>query len=272
DKAIAAYRSLLDIYPHDTWALNNLAILYLDARDFQRAEQLLRRAIEIDSASALQYGNVITAQVSQGKFEEADATLERLAAKAPGHPNIPFTAAALASARFNYDTAEAIIRSFQEAHRASEFWQMATSFGLAQFAEVRGKLSDAEAIMGELMARAERQGELSLYLGAALRIGFYNAVLRGQGGRAIEVVEAALNRHPLSTVKSPDRPYEALAMFYAIVERPGRARALLAAADTAGDRGLGTEELDEEQIARGMLALAEERVPEAIEYFRRADE
>ncbi len=272
DKAIAAYRSLLDMYPHDTWALNNLAILYLDARDFQRAERLLRRAIELDSASALQYGNVITTQVSQGKISEAEETLRRLAEKAPGHPNIPFTAAALASSRFDYDTAETIIRAFREAHRASELWQTATSFQLAQLAEVRGRLSEAESYIREAMARAERQGELGLYLLSAVRVGFYNALLRGQRGRAIEVVDAALNRHPLATVQRLDRPYELLALFYAVVERPQRARALLAASDTAGDRVHRPKELGEDRVTRGVLALAEERVPEAIEYFRRADE
>jgi tetratricopeptide (TPR) repeat protein len=42
--AIAAYRAVLETYPYDYVALNNLALIYMDRREYAQAETLLRRA------------------------------------------------------------------------------------------------------------------------------------------------------------------------------------------------------------------------------------
>jgi tetratricopeptide (TPR) repeat protein len=272
ERAIAAYQSLLEISPNDTWAMNNLAILYENARDFRRADALFQRAVEVDSAGgALYYGNVITTRVALGDFGGAELTLQRFAERFPQHPTVSIAAAALASSQFDYGTAEQHILDLREAQRASEFWQLGTSFQLAQIAEVRGQLTLAERHLRDAAAAAEAQDDPALYLNVAIRLAFYDAVLRGDPRAALRRITAALDRHPLDSVEAHERPYGELSMVYALAGDTDRANDLLAEWESTvdpvlrGDDGVGV------RVARGVVALAEERPREAIDEFRRAD-
>ncbi len=271
EKAIAAYQSLLDVYPDDVWALNNLAVLYVNVRDYERAEQLLDRAVALDSAGALYYGNLITAQVGQGEFDVAQATLERFLEQAPEHPNAAQAASSLASARFDYTSAERLTLAFREAQRASEFWQLATALGLAQIDEVQGRLAAAEGHVETAMGLAEAQGQPGLYLGSAVRVAIYDGVLRGEPAAAVRRVEAALARHPLTSIEPLERPYVPLALFYALTEMPDRARAMLAQYDEIVAPHIKTSNDVEPGIALAAVALAEGRAEDAIADLRRAD-
>ncbi len=272
ERAVAAYQSLLEIAPNDTWAMNNLAILYQNARDYRRADQLFRRAIELDSAGgALFYGNAMTTQVALGDFGGAELTLQRFAERFPEHPMASMVAAALASAQFDYGSAEQHILDLRDAQRASDFWQLGTSFQLAQIAEVRGQLARAEQHLKDAMAAAETQGERALYVNVALRLAFHDAILRGDRDAALRRLEAALERHPLESIEPHERPYGGLSLVYALAGELDRARQLLAEWDSAvdpilrGDDGVGVH------VSRGVLALADDRPQEAIAEFRRAD-
>lgn len=271
DKAIRAYQSLLDIQPSDPWALNNLAILYLEARDYRRAAQLFSRAIEFDTGGALYYGNAVEAAVALDHFAEAERILQTFAERFLGHPDVPRVSAQLAAARFDYAAAQEQVAALREAQRASPLWQLRTSFMLAQLAEVQGRVNDAERYMGDVMAAAEQQGLHDLYIGSAVRLAFYDAMLRGDRGRAVSAVEAALERHPLSSIEPLERPYGLLALFYAFVEQPQRARALLAQYEAAVDPQTRSLASGDEDVALGATALAEGRVQDAIAEFRRAD-
>ncbi len=271
DKAIAAYQSLLDIQPSDPWALNNLAILYLEARDYRRAALLFNRAIEFDSTGSLRYGNAVEATAALGNFSEAEQILQTLAEKFPGHPDVPRVSARLASARFDYAAAQAQVAALREAQRASPLWQLGTSSMLAEIAEVQGRLSDAERHMRDLMRVAEEQGQYGMYISASLKVAFYDAMFRARRERAISVVEAALDRYPLSSIEPLERPYGLLALFYAFVERPERARMLLAQYEAAVDPQIRNVARGEEDVALGVIALADGRPQDAIAEFRRAD-
>ena len=272
ERAIAAYQSLLEIDPNDTWAMNNLAILYENSRDYRRADQLFRRAIEVDSAGgALFYGNVITTRVALGDFGGAELALQRFAAKFPEHPTVPLLAAALASAQFDYDATERHILDLREAQRASEFWQLRTSLQLAEIAEVHGQLDRAERYVRDAMAAAEVQNEPGLYLNLVLRLAFYDVILRGDPDAALRRLDDALEQHPLESIEPHARPYGGLSLVYALAGEAGRAKQLLAEWDSAvapvlrGDDGGGVN------VSRGVVALVENRPQEAIAEFHRAD-
>ncbi len=271
EKAVAAYQSLLDIHPDDPWALNNLAIIYLEKRDYRQAEQLFTHAIRIDSASALYYGNAMSTQVALGKYGDAEYTLGRLAELAPGHPSVGMQATALASSRFDYETAERHVRAFREEQRASPLMQLYASFSLAQIAEVRGQLQEAEGYVLEAIAAAEEQGNNGMYMAGSVRIAFYDLWFRGDADAAVRRVEAALARHPLETIEPLERPYALLATFYALAGRTQRAEAYLAELERATDPIL--HEADGGPgVARGLVAMMDGRPEEGIAELRAADE
>jgi tetratricopeptide (TPR) repeat protein len=272
EAAMAAYESLLDINPDDPWAMNNLAILYDEVRDFRRAEQLFTRAIELDSAGSLYYGNAIGTQVAQGKYGEADYTLDRMAGLFPGHPNVSMHATALASSQFDYETAEQHVLDLRDAQRASPLMQRWASFNLAQLAEVRGRLREAERHILEAMAAAEAEGDVAVYVASAVRVAFHDLWFRRQPETAVQRVEDALARYALETIEPAERPYGLLATFYALAGRPARARAYLQEYDAAIEDGkILTNPEDVGDASRGILALAEGRVDDAISELRAID-
>ena len=75
DSAIATYRALLALYPTDMRGLNNLGSVYMDLREYARAESLFHRAIEADSQVSLLFNHLATVQLNSGRYAEAERTL-----------------------------------------------------------------------------------------------------------------------------------------------------------------------------------------------------
>lgn len=271
DKARTAYESLLDAYPDDPWALNNLAIILLDSRDYRTAESLFERAVQVDSGGTLYYGNAITSEVALGKFDEAERTLEALREKSPDNPTTALTASELASARFDYPAAEEHLQRLHQAQRASDFWQMALAFNLAPIDEVQGRLEDAEVHLRQAMAIAERSEDYGPYLNAAVRIALHDALIRGKPDRAKQTVTEALDRHPLTEISPMERPYVLLATFYALVEQTDRAREMIKAAEQRGE-GVEFDAKYGGKVADGILSLVQGQPQRALTQFRAADD
>jgi tetratricopeptide (TPR) repeat protein len=82
-----------------------------------------------------------------------------------------------------------------------------------------------------------------------------------------------LERHPLSELPPLDRPYLDLTRFYALVDRPDRAREMLEEYEAAVDPRLRhyNEHSRYHRVA-GAVALAEGRLEEAIALMRQGDE
>ncbi|UCF21080.1 MAG: tetratricopeptide repeat protein [Gemmatimonadota bacterium] len=269
---IAAYESLLDQYPNDTWALNNLGVFYRAARDFRRAEELFRRAVELDSAGgAIYFGNTVETQVALGEMAAAEETLEGYGRLFPDHPNFQAVAAAMAGSRFDYANAEKLLQALRDGQRAGSAWYVSSSFQLAQLAQVRGRLAEAEELFGGIMTTAEEQGEPALYLnGAILQVLDY-VILRGDVERGRQKLEAALQRHPLSSLEPQERPYAPLAIAYALIGETDRAEELLVELQEAVDPQTRGLDGGGDEMARGAVALAEGRHQEAIEHLRAAN-
>ncbi|UCC82683.1 MAG: tetratricopeptide repeat protein [Gemmatimonadota bacterium] len=272
DAARTAYESLLDIYPDDPWAMNNLAIIYNEARDFRRAEQLYTRAIELDSAGALYYGNAIGAQVAQGRYADAEYTLDRMAELFPGHPSVSMQATGLAASKFDYETAEQHVLELREAQLASPLMQRYVSFSLAQLAEVRGQLREAERLILEVMTASEAEDDLATYMGSTVRLAFYDLWFRGQAEAAVRRVDGVLARYPLESIEPAERPYGLLATFYALAGLTDRASVYLAEYEAAIEDGVVTANPEDgADASKGVLALAEGRVDDAIRELRAID-
>jgi predicted Zn-dependent protease len=76
----------------------------------------------------------------KGEFDEAELMLERLGANVPGHPNVAFFSALLASARGDYEEAESSIRASSELSRGAPFVRMQSTLFLFGLETVRGRL------------------------------------------------------------------------------------------------------------------------------------
>jgi len=80
---IAAYRSVLDLDPDQTTALNNLAVELNATGNYLEAEQLALRAMNL-GLFWYYASNAMEAQAAQGKWADAQATIDRRAAAGLG--------------------------------------------------------------------------------------------------------------------------------------------------------------------------------------------
>jgi DNA-binding SARP family transcriptional activator len=266
EKAIDAIRALLDSYPDDHAALATLAVLYFHVRDWARSEEYLQRAWTVDSTSWLGLFHLITAQFNQGKFTQAQATLQRFGERFPTNRRVAQRAIEMAAARGEYARAESLALAEKQA-RPEDLWQQALmAVRLADLAEVQGRPEQARRHWREQSELQRRRGERDRALHSLLEIAHLDAFYRPDA--VLEQVRRALELYPLSEQPVAQRPYLFLVRILAQAGDPAQARALLAeweAAEPEGQRGQGAWVLHR---ALGLIALAEGRYPDAIHQFR----
>src|SRR6185436_3550686 len=73
EKVIATYRQILDTWPDDLSALNNLAIELNTRNRFSEAEETAMRGIAVSPRVAVLWVNAVDAMLMQGKFARADS-------------------------------------------------------------------------------------------------------------------------------------------------------------------------------------------------------
>jgi DNA-binding SARP family transcriptional activator len=270
---VNSLRALLDLEPEEFTWWYLLGFNYRRMGEPARAEKAFRRAIELDSLSPLSWQNLARVQYSQGKLDEAKETLRRFEFKVPEAPGIPLARAWLAFNRGDYDAAEASLKDYGDRRWGSLLYRGHTSRYLAHLAQVQGKLVEAESHFREAMAAFE-EGDLPVvYLARGVELGCLQAWFLGDTARALETMAAALERHPLDSLEPVERPYRALAEFYAFAGAPERARATLGEWETVlRDLGPTPQEETRRRIAWGVVALAEGRAEEALAEFRSVQE
>ncbi len=81
EKAAAVLETALQTYPSSARALNDLGALYGNMGRFEKAADIYRETIKLDSSSATSYGNLAVSQMAIGRTVDAEATLSEAAKK-----------------------------------------------------------------------------------------------------------------------------------------------------------------------------------------------
>jgi tetratricopeptide (TPR) repeat protein len=271
DKAILAFRTLLDSRPEDVEALNDLALLYRFERQFERAEEMFHQVVALDSTEAIAYANLMHAQMAQGKYDEAEQVLAKMRERFPGHPWTASFAYNIFGSRGEYEVAEAHVRALREAQPTNLFVRSGASAFLATLARVRGRLDEAERHLRDQMATEEERGLPAEYLRAAAEVAWQELQLRRAPARALRILESALDRHPLDGLDPLDRPYAFLAAIYSVAREPDRAEALLYECDSVTDPDVRRGDEAWLHHAAGHLAMARGDRAAAVTEFRKLD-
>ncbi len=269
DKAITAYRALLDVYPEETGAVNNLSVLYWFARDYAASEDMARRALALDSAAAFHHTNLLVALVGQGKLDEAAAAIETMHRLLPGNPHGEASAGAVAYSSGDYVAAEATLRALAESQ--SLIWRRTANWWLAKVTAARGRIADAEAALRAAMAANLELDQPAEYLDNVAELARLDMWYRGATDRGLRRIEEALERYPLESMTPLDRPYHNLAWAYATAGKPERGMALLAEYETI-DPALRRADEPWLHAARGAVQIAAGAYEEAIGEIRQWDE
>jgi tetratricopeptide (TPR) repeat protein len=107
DEAITAYRALIQAYPDDATALNNLAVAYQEQGQLDLAAEMFRRALDTEPYMAHYYPNLIDALYDSGRIDSALVVLDSMARAFPGHPNLARKRAEFAYLNGDLEAAEA---------------------------------------------------------------------------------------------------------------------------------------------------------------------
>ncbi len=272
DRAVRENQSLLALDPDDPVALNNLGFIYAELRDFERAEEYFVRAVAVDSGSFRPLGNLIEVVADLGRFEQAGAYADTAEARFGGSIPVLWTRAHLAATAGDYEGAGArFVRLWEE--RAAEGADLESFVGsdLGALRGGQGRVAEARGFLRDAMAAEESWGLGPPYLFDALQLAWLELDVRGDPAAAGEVVDRALERFPILDLAPADRPYLALAEFFAAVGQRERASRLLSdfEAETPGE--LRRRRGHHEHRVRAEIELALGRTERALEEFRAAD-
>ncbi|MGW8267386.1 MAG: protein kinase domain-containing protein, partial [Longimicrobiales bacterium] len=272
DQVISAYRTVLDLYPDDHYALNNIGVMYSQLRDYQRAAEYYERALAMDSTTRLHYSNLAISLEHQRMFDSANVILDRFEGRFPGNPWVGIARIYHAVMRQDYDETEALGEALIAAQRGTVFWEATAYEWMATLDAMRGRMASAEDRWERAFELTAGRGLQGQYLARAARRAVTEYLIRNDADLGLRILEEALGRFPLEQLSPLDRPYGQLALAFGVLGEAGRAGGLL-------EEYEATPEADHSKVtelwssgARGVMALSDGRVDDAIRQFHHFDD
>jgi len=207
----------------------------------------------------------------QGRPAAADSSLARWERALPNDPNMMHVRFGLASMRRDYALAERRARELQAATRASRLWQANATVDFATLAAVQGHLAEGERQLRAAAQLDEERGAPDAYVTDLARLAQVEFRLRGNAAQAQATLDAALAKHPLSSMPATDRPYTVVAATEALIGRPENSRRLMAEYARVLPAGYLRQDPDRLGVP-GYAAAAEGKWAEAIPAYQAAEE
>jgi len=259
-----AYRALIDRYPDEGAALNNLALALNNTGRFPEAEELAERATVTGNHHPF-YANLITAQIGQGRVDDAYQTIERFETAVPGSPFSTRFRMWLASHQRDATLADSLATTL--ARRPEPTWQMWGNINLAGLNENHGRLRRSRESVRVLMDLADEQQNGGAYLQRAAWLAGIDVRYLADTTGALALIHDALDRYPLDSLPATSRPYRSLAEFYVVAGDVERAKTLMTQYEAQVPEGYRKGEGGRFRTA-GNIAMAEGRYDDAVEAYR----
>ena len=152
-EAINNYSTLVKLYPYDRSGHGNLALAYFYTRDFPKALEEGRRAIEDGSRNLLFRNNYALYAMYAGDFKSAadEARAEIKMDPALMKAYLPLAVAAIADGNFNAARA-----AYGDMGKTGVPGASLAALGLADLAMYEGRFTDAEALVKAALAKDEK--------------------------------------------------------------------------------------------------------------------
>jgi tetratricopeptide (TPR) repeat protein len=279
--AIAAYQAVIDKYPNDRIALNNLGLIYQQQDRDADGLTLYKRLIARGAAPSNTYGNAIPAEYEFGDPDTARAILAQFAAAFPDNPTPIGTLANFMVAEGQYDSGWATLQRQREVVRGTPR-ETGTLFGLANLARARGRLEEARPLFREAVRQIIERDPgpfkglrpTDLAQGADL-MNHASALLQYTGdtaaaaslrdrGRVLIPVDVDRGNNPFAYLNDAE--------FQAELGRVSQARELVRRWESEATDSARSNPPRAWHAAMSRIALAEGRLDEALDHRRRARE
>jgi len=270
-KAAEAYKSLLAIRPTQYAALNNLALLYANQRQFDSAAALLRRAVTSNPAGVTSYNNLITNEAELGKWSQVDSTTAAVLKVSGNNPRVATGRATYLFARGQYDSTVAFMDSVSAANPTDDFVKAQRDGVVGIVAMTRGKVAEGMRLIALNSAYQMAQGNAQIALGAPIDSANTLVWFFHDTTKALSIVQNALKRVPLTTFQPLDRPYSALAQTYALMGKPELAKSMLTEFDRISSAYTQEEASRTRHTIQSSIAMAERRYLDSAHESEAAD-
>jgi tetratricopeptide (TPR) repeat protein len=266
-RAIAAYERAMQL---SGFRGNNLANILNTRREYARAESLYRADIARDSTFSISQGNLIRTLLNQGRLDAADSAVRVARRRFPRDASL--ATYSLTVSAFKGQTAEAE-RVADSLRRTTKGPDLSTAYDqLAVFALMQGQLGKWRQYRAQRATNDSLLGRRTLAASEVGMEGWALASIKGVGPEYLQRYEAAVRAVPRNLAES-ERPDIGIAMTFAAAGQPARAREVLNGyVASLRDTALLRVSQPDIHTARGMIALAEKKFPEAVAEIRRGDE
>lgn len=269
--AITAYERLIELDPQDSWALNNIGVVYSeDLGDDVVAERYYERASAADSTNVLSFRNAAVAEINQGKLEEAKGTLDGIHERFPHDRTAAGLRVAVETNRGDYEAALATAERFDELPSDPAVLMSKTGW-LSAIAATQGRLAEAEALAVESARRHAESGRPFPLLSMAEGLVWVDLNVRQDTARAGERLAAYMESDGFDEADALSRPYVRVLFLLSSTARRADVESLKAEFESEIPAEY-RQDLNDQYLAwEGMLLAREGRYDEAISTLRRRE-
>jgi len=271
DLQISAYRTVLDMYPDDHYALNNLGVIYGGLRDFKRAVDYYEKALGVDSTLALHYTNLASSLSTLRRFDAADSVARRFEARFPKNPMVKLSYTINEAQRGDYDSAAVLVKGLLADQKGTVYWEAIAYEWWGHLDALRGQMTSARGRWRDALRITAERGMGGAYVLRSARRALGERFILEDLAAGRQLLDTALERYPLESLPPLDRPYGNLAMAYAAAGNLPFAKQLVAEYERTpeADHSVNAEKWG--YGARGVIALAEGRSADAVVLFKKFD-
>jgi tetratricopeptide (TPR) repeat protein len=212
DSAVVSLERLLDVWPEDGWALNNMGVYRQRLGDHTGAMAFYRRATIVEPYNGLSWTNVVGATLAAGQYDSAVAYAAEFRKVLPGHADVPALDFALALARWDFDSGEQLVRTLLKQAGADPALRRRWLHSLAGVYQITGRLSEANRSLTELETAWQQAGNMDRAVEAFNRRVYLNGRYSSVPGRAAQILADGERRLELTDTPAPGVQYWLLTM------------------------------------------------------------
>ena len=271
DRAIAAYEEAAQLDTLSTAALNNAAVILGEKREYERAEELYRRVINLPNTFGGAFTNLLQQQIRNKRSAASfDSTVALYRDRFAGSNDFWEAEWYAAWGKRDLGAADSIARAVNASSRTPR-QAIRSGYALASTSEMRGNIADAarwtsRSSQALYRVQATPGNLLSFTLDSV-----YYATLYGAKSDALALLERGRARVPMSEVPASERPWDWFKHFGAYLQEPDLVREALAGWER-DQADLTSDAAGRRANFEAYLAFAESRWADVITSANRAEQ
>jgi len=265
EEALAAYRTLLELYPEDHRALNNSGVLYFQLGDDERAREFYQRALDLDSTWSPGFTNLAFEQKNLGDFDTAGETLNSMEQRFPENPSVEDARGGLSVAQEDYEGAARHWTNVLEAQSGNLAWRAGASEQLAFLSATQGRYREGERYLDDALSALSQRGVPTQRLVTWWELNRLMMMPEiGVSERLLEVVTPDV----MDSIAVPDRYYESIIQYFALRSDAARASEFLREMEQSGYPELGRDLRRDFDRSQGWAAIAAGDMDRGLQHMR----